>query len=393
MTARKPSLSMRLLCMSLILLMLPLAALSAVAAEDGESYNFAVGQKIEADNSYIPPEGFFDVTFLNDGEWLTIEGDNMKLGWNTDPYISIGESDPVEITISLDTYYLLEKIIIYPMKWSNGVNFPREYELLGSTDGAEWFEVYAKQTDLSAEAADNLSVQPKEYILDTPVSIRYFRLRITRHSTVVDQTGSSTSALGEIELYGVKDASAEAEAAKKLAEAKDAAKTDLETYRAGKDNKDYREAQVAELDAALTKGLEAIDGATGINAVTTAVEAAKKALDAIKTDAQLTAEETEAPTEAPTDPETEAPTEPETEAPTEPETEAPTEAPTGGETAAPTEPAGDDTTAPTDDATEAPTAPAPEKGCSSVLWSGILGILAPMVAAAWVLGSRKRKAN
>ena len=373
MTARKYATIRRLLCAALILLMLPLAAVTAAA----ESYNFAKGQDIEAENNYYPPEGFFDVSFLVDGEWLTIEGDNLKLGWNTDPYSGIGETDPVEITIKLDTYYLLEKILLYPMKWTNGEAFPRDFELLGSVDGGEWFAVYEAQKDVTAAAADNVSVTPKEYVLETPVSIRYFRLRITRHSATMDATGAATSALGEIELYGSKDTAAEEEAARKLTEARNAATEELKSYRTGKDNKDYRDAQIAELDAALAKGLEAVEAAQSENAVTVAVEAAKNALDAVKTDAQLTAEET---TEAPTEPETEEPTESETEEPTEPETEEPTEAPTE----APTSPAEDeDTDAPQDtaDGTAAPTEPAPAKGCSSVLWSGALGLLTALTAA------------
>ena len=373
----------RILCVSLVLLMLPLTAFSAMAAE-GESYNFAIGQQITSENNYAPPEGFFDVSFLVDGEWLTYADGNVKLGWNTDPFVFIGEDDPVEIVISLDTYYLLDKIVICPMKWSNGITFPRGYELLGSLNGTDWFEVYAPQSDLNAEAADNLSVQPKEYVLDTPVSIRYFKLRITKQSAVVDATGANTSALGEIELYGVKDTAAAEAAAKALAEAKNAAKSELEAYRAEKADADYREAQVAELNAALTKGLEAIDAAADTKAVESAVTAAKKALDAVKTDAQLTEEETtevptEAPTEAPTEPETEEPTEAPTEEPT--ETEAPTEKPT--ETEAPTAEA---TEAPSDDVTE----PAVKNGCGSVV--SLLSVMTAALAAAWVLGSKKRRA-
>ena len=369
----------RILCVSLVLLMLPLTAFSAMAAE-GESYNFAIGQQIHCDNSYVPPEGFFDVAFLVDGEWLTYDGANVKLGWNTDPFVFIGEDDPVEIVISLDTYYLLDKIVICPMKWSNGITFPRGYELLGSLNGTDWFEVYAPQSDLNAEAADNLSVQPKEYVLDTPVSIRYFKLRITKQSAVVDATGANTSALGEIELYGVKDTAAAEAAAKALAEAKNAAKSELEAYRAEKADADYREAQVAELNAALTAGLEKIEAATDEAAVASAVANAKKALDAVKTDAQLTEEETtEAPTEAPTEPETEEPTEAPTEEPT--ETEAPTEKPT--ETEAPT---AESTEAPSDDVTE----PAVKNGCGSVV--SLLSVMTAALAAAWVLGSKKRRA-
>ena len=366
-----------LLCAVLACLLLPFAAFPAMA-EGEEPYNFAIGQQIHCDNSYVPPEGFFDVAFLVDGEWLTYDGANVKLGWNTDPFIFIGDDDPVEIVISLDTYYLLDKIVICPMKWANGVAFPRGYELLGSLNGTDWFEVYAPQSDLNAEAADNLSVQPKEYVLDAPVSIRYFMLRITKQSAVVDATGANTSALGEIELYGVKDTAAAEAAVKALAEAKNAAKSELEAYRAEKADADYREAQVAELNAALTAGLEKIEAATDEAAVASAVANAKKALDAVKTDAQLTEEEaTEAPTEAPTEPETE----PDTEAPTEEATEAPaeetTEAPAEETTAAPT----DDGYGETQPTFPGETVPTETKGCGSVMGVGAAAVLCAMAAA------------
>ena len=201
MIIRSHSAIRRILCLCLACMMLPFAAFPAIA-ESGTSYNFAKGQYIEASNSYIPAEGFFSAAFLNDGEWLTYADGNVKLGWNSDPYSGIKENDPVDITIKLDGTYTLEKIVIYPMKWGNGESFPRDYSLLGSTDGKTWFDVYAPQTDVTAAAADNLSVKPKEYALSTPKEINYFRLHITRHSAVKDANGSASSSLGEIELYG-----------------------------------------------------------------------------------------------------------------------------------------------------------------------------------------------
>ena len=191
----------RVLCFILAFLMLPFAAFPAVAESTG-SYNFALGQQIEATNSYHPAEGFFSESFLNDGEWLTYADGNVKLGWNTDPYSGIKETDPVDITIRLDGTYTLEKIVLCPMKWGSGEGFPRDFSLLGSTDGKTWFDVCAPQTNVNVKAADNLSVKPQEYVPDTPVEINYFRMHITRHSAVKDANGSASSALGEIELYG-----------------------------------------------------------------------------------------------------------------------------------------------------------------------------------------------
>ena len=69
---------------------------------------------------------------------------------------------------------------------------------------------------------------------------------------------------------------------------KAAAKAELESY---KDPADYREAQQAELAAAIAAGNDAIDAAANTEAVATALANAKTAIDAIKTDAELTAEE------------------------------------------------------------------------------------------------------
>ncbi|MBO5510293.1 MAG: discoidin domain-containing protein [Clostridia bacterium] len=368
----------RLACLCLALLMIPLAAFPAMA-EETESYNFAKGQTIEADNNYFPPEGFFDASFLVDGEWMTIEGDNLKLGWNTDPFSGIGETDPVEITVTLDGIYALERILLYPMKWTNGEAFPRDFELLGSMDGSEWFSVYEAQKDVTAAAEDNVSVTPKEYTPDAPVSIRYFRIRITRHSPIVDATGAATSALGEIELYGCRDTAAEEAAAKALAEAKATAKTELETYRAGKDNQDYREAQIGELDATLAKALETVENAMNTDTVAAAVETAKKALDAVKTDAQLTAEETEAPTEAPTEPDTKAPDTDGLDTDV-PDTDAPATVLPG------TDVSDADTRSPATDTEADGTAPA--KGCGSAL-SAIAVLLLTALGAAWALRRRE----
>ena len=396
----------RLLCLCLILLMLPVVTISVAASGGNESYNFAVGQHIEANNTYVPPEGFFHADFLVDGEWLTYANGNVKLGWNTDPYSELGETDPVEIIISLDTYYVLEKIVICPMKWARGEAFPRGYELMGSLDGAEWFEVYATQHDLSAIAADDVSVAPKEYVLDTPTTIKYFCIRIIHQSPVVDKTGASTSALGEIELYGYKDteaeANAEADAAKRLEEAKATTKTDLQTYRADKNDPDYREAQVAELNDILSNALATIDGATDMETVLTTAAAARNAMDVVKTDAQLTAEETttEEATEEVTEPIVEETTEETTEeTPEEVTEESTTEAITEADTVEATQPV-EETEADTQAATEVDTvaattaeatdAPAKE-GCGAVLWSGAVVMLTAASTAALVLGRKKRE--
>ncbi|MBQ7597016.1 MAG: hypothetical protein IJU56_00370, partial [Clostridia bacterium] len=76
--------------------------------------------------------------------------------------------------------------------------------------------------------------------------------------------------------------------AEELEAAKTAAKEELDAY---KNADDYRTAEKEDLANAIADAKAAIDGAADTTAVATALAAAKTAMDAIKTDAQLTAEE------------------------------------------------------------------------------------------------------
>jgi hypothetical protein len=76
--------------------------------------------------------------------------------------------------------------------------------------------------------------------------------------------------------------------ADELATAKEEAKNTLDSY---KNPADYRQAQKDELTAAITAGKAAIGKAADVDAVNSALAAAKAELDKIKTDARLTAEE------------------------------------------------------------------------------------------------------
>lgn len=161
--------------------------------------NIALGQSISATSTYIPPEGFFHEAYLVDGEWLTIEGTNLKLGWNSSVTNGAGEYDPVDITLSLDALYTVSRLVLKPMKWANGAQTPRDFELQSSTDGEHWTTlVTAKDVDTSA--ADNTSVVPLVWNID-PTDMRYYRLHITRHAAK-DPTGAYYSSIGELELYG-----------------------------------------------------------------------------------------------------------------------------------------------------------------------------------------------
>ena len=87
------------------------------------------------------------------------------------------------------------------------------------------------------------------------------------------------------------DPNADAEAA--LANAKTAAREELTTYKKSKDLSLYRPQQQNELAEILSSGCQAIDSAVDEAGVTTALSSAKRSMDAVKTDAELTREEQE----------------------------------------------------------------------------------------------------
>ena len=80
----------------------------------------------------------------------------------------------------------------------------------------------------------------------------------------------------------------ELEAAAEFADYKEEAKAELENY---KDPSDYRPEQQTELQNAVNAGKDAIDSAEDVDGVAAAMENAKAAIDDIKTDEELAAEE------------------------------------------------------------------------------------------------------
>jgi hypothetical protein len=76
-----------------------------------------------------------------------------------------------------------------------------------------------------------------------------------------------------------------------LTVAKTQAKSDLAAYKESKDLSLYRDEQKEELAAAVEKGDAAIDAASDVDGVTSALDAAKAEIDKVKTDAQMKEEE------------------------------------------------------------------------------------------------------
>ncbi len=180
-----------------------------------ESYNFALGQTVTASSDYVNPEGFFNAQFLVDGEWETYTAPGDKLGWHTNPYESITETTPVDITLSLDGVYKLQEIILKPQKWSNGQTFPRDFQLQVSMDGQTWNTV-AEGKNVDASAVGNQLIQPLSYPI-AETQLKYFRVHITRNSALFDvNTKAYYSGIGELELMGFYDTSAPGNSAVEL---------------------------------------------------------------------------------------------------------------------------------------------------------------------------------
>ncbi len=173
----------------------------------------------------------------------------------------------------------IDKVIVFNAWDDRGAKkaecFPADYCVEVSRDGENWVPVYAVYNDSNWE---QVGARVMEF---ESVAARYVRFRGTR----LGRCGEGFALqLSELEVYGTDYDGPELEDY-------ETAKQALAAYRAEKNDKDYREAQIAELDAAVEAGNAAIDQAATADAILAALETAKKAMDAVKTDAQLTAEE------------------------------------------------------------------------------------------------------
>ncbi len=162
--------------------------------------NVALGATVECPDSYIPPENFFHHEYLTDGSWTGIDED-IHLGWNSRTDSAYPQDCDFYITITLDQVYSIYQIVLKPMQWSKGEKTPQDFSLELSADGTSWTTVVTV-TDMDTCAESDTSVVPVNYYLETPMDAMYFRMHITRHSNVVDQSGAYNSGIGELELFG-----------------------------------------------------------------------------------------------------------------------------------------------------------------------------------------------
>ncbi|MBR2974388.1 MAG: InlB B-repeat-containing protein [Clostridia bacterium] len=128
----------------------------------------------------------------------------------------------------------------------------------------------AQKTELATAIANGKTA------IDNATDLAGVETALANAKTVIDEIKTDAELTAE-------------EAAQALANAKTTAKAALESY---KDASNYRDAQKTEIATAIANGKTAIDNATDLAGVETALANAKTAVDAIKTDAELTAEET-----------------------------------------------------------------------------------------------------
>ncbi len=166
--------------------------------EPVDPYNVALGQSITSTSTYcyggsqeyIPQK-------LVDGIW---EGVNGWINDTTNQKSEDGNCD-ITITITLDTVYTLQELILKPMDAFSGGGFPRAYELALSETGedGDW-TIVATETDKTV-ASGTVAVS---YPLSEKVDAQFIRLHITKTGGNAYLAGDGYYAqLGEIEAWGI----------------------------------------------------------------------------------------------------------------------------------------------------------------------------------------------
>ena len=139
-------------------------------------------------------------------------------------------------------------------------------------------ETYVNASDYRLAQQEELAtaIANGKTAIDNATDIAGVETALANAKTVIDEIKTDAELTAE-------------ETAQALAIAKTTAKASLETY---VNAEDYRQAQQNELATAIANGKTAIDNATDVAGVETALSNAKSVIDEIKTDAELTAEET-----------------------------------------------------------------------------------------------------
>lgn len=158
----------RLLSVLLVLVLL-VGLFPAVFAEGTEPTNVALGKTVTDGGKGSNDGTYWHTSFLTDGQNHDLSGGN-NVGWSsTDP---VGQYEEINLTVDLDGYYDLSKIVLLPTAFDAAKFYPTAYTISVSADGEEWEEV-AFDTRETIPA-----VEPQEYTFETKTA-SYVRVTIT----------------------------------------------------------------------------------------------------------------------------------------------------------------------------------------------------------------------
>ncbi|MBR3864230.1 MAG: InlB B-repeat-containing protein, partial [Clostridia bacterium] len=234
-----------------------------------------------------PQDTYYTVTFeLNGG---SIEGKDLteSVSIKENTVINFSEYVPTKTDYSFDGWLLGETLytttdtftvtedVTFSAQWTDLV---AEALATAKTTAKASLETYVNAEDYRLAQKEELAtaIANGKTAIDNATDVAGVETALTNAKTVIDEIKTDAELTAE-------------ETAQALATAKTTAKASLETYvNAG----DYRLAEKEELATAIANGKTAIDNATDVAGVETALANAKSVIDEIKTDAELTAEET-----------------------------------------------------------------------------------------------------
>ena len=299
------------------------AKLQAVLQEQGE---WPVGKATYVEDEMVYALGEFDFTFMS-GWMYAVNGVFPNVGFS-DTYPTDGDVIRVQFTLygygadigggyamggggTTDFYTVAQKDRLLTLLAS--INSSQEKEILFADASVKnafdramsvAAQLDAAQSDVdSSAAALDMAIQAlrdnQQAAAAVDALIDAIGTITLESETAITEARAAYDALTEIQqalvekletLTAAENALDRMKTEAALAQAKADAAAELIKY---KNAADYREAEKAELDKAITAGKAAIDAAEDEAAVGAALKAAKAVMDAIKTDAQLTDEETQ----------------------------------------------------------------------------------------------------
>ena len=232
----------------------------------------------------IPQDTYYTVTFeLNGG---SIEDKDLSNGISVkeNTVINFSEYVPTKMDYSFDGWLLGETLytstdtftvtedVTFSAQWTDLV---AQALATAKTTAKTTLETYVNAEDYRQAQQEELAtaIANGKNAIENATDVAGVETALANAKTVIDEIKTNAKLTAEEET---------------LATAKTTAKASLETY---VNASDYRLAQQEEIATAIANGKNAIDNATDVAGVETALANAKATIDAIETDAQITAKE------------------------------------------------------------------------------------------------------